>query len=261
MSEQKAVFQDIYQRLKAQGKFVSPRGLKVLEVENFSYELPPYARFANFEPRNLSLSYIKKEFLWYLRGDLYDTTICEHARIWKPLVVKGKLNSNYGHYAFVRGAFDWCSSELVHDKDSRRASIPILAIEHLRMETKDMPCTAYLNFRIRENRLNMSVRMRSQDLVFGLGNDAPAFSFIHEMLFVELLPWYPELELGSYHHVADSAHIYERHFELLERLVDPSVQFDEIEVPQMAVGEPDTLVEGKFQPELYPFTAWLIAEQ
>jgi thymidylate synthase len=256
---QKDIWQDIYQTIHRNGKLVKPRGLTVLEVENFAYELPPYVRFPSFVPRNLKLGYIKDEFRWYLNGDPYDLSICDKASIWKNIVHKGRLNSNYGLYAFRMKGFNWVVEELGRDKDSRRAYITILDHTHLIAEAKDVPCTMCIGFRIRDNKLNMSVRMRSQDMVYGMGNDAPAFSFIHEMAHNALLVAYPELQLGTYHHVSDSAHIYERHFELLEKLVSPDVEFTEIEIPRIAGPlEVVALTTGTYPTTDFDFSKWLI---
>lgn len=264
---QREVFQDIYLRLRKNGKFVAPRGLPVLEVENFTYELPPFYRFANFGPRKLSIDYVKREFIWYLKGDLYDLSIGEHARIWRNIVINGKLNSNYGYYAFVKGGMAWVIEELMRDKDSRRACFTILDRSHLNSSEMDVPCTAYLNFRIRENKLNMSVHMRSQDALYGLGNDAPAFSFFQEMLLVCLRNHYSELQMGSYHHTADSFHVYAklgplRGFEMLEQICDPDVEFTEVEVPRISdISETYYLVEhlknGTRPAPFNPFSQWL----
>lgn len=220
-TQEAEAFRQIFSDLKRHGKLCSPRGLKCLELEHHTYELPPYARFCNFEARKLNLNYVKNEFLWYLRGDKFDTSIGEKAKLWQSLVnADGSINSNYGQYLFgEQQQFDGIVKTLLEDRDSRRASAVILSRDHLKMETKDVPCTYALNFRIREGKLNMSVHMRSQDAIFGMGNDAPTFSFVHEMVYTYLRPKYPELELGAYRHTADSLHVYERHFEMLEQLV------------------------------------------
>lgn len=263
--ESDRVFWDIFYRLKNGGRIVSPRGQKVLEVENFSYELPPFVRFCNFTCRKLKLSYIKQEFLWYLRGDPQDKEILKHSSMWGGLVnVDGSINSNYGQYVFGDiNHFDDVVRTLEEDKDSRRASVTILSTKHLKMETKDVPCTYALNFRIRENKLNMSVHMRSQDAIFGMGNDAPAFSFIHEMVCCALRRKYPDLQLGNYHHIADSFHVYERHFSMLDEIVGGhqkrslymNVFCPEISSPE----EVDFLRAGDFSsvPEGFKFSKWL----
>ncbi len=259
-------FYDIFYNLKMKGNLVSPRGQKVLEVENYGFVFPPYVRFCSFEARKMNLNYIKQEFLWYLKGDRYDLSILEQASMWKTLVNKdGGINSNYGQYIFypyLNSQFDKIIELLKDDKDSRRASIVILNKDHILSETNDLPCTYSLNFRIRNNKLNMTVRMRSNDLIFGLTNDAPTFSFTHEMIFVSLKQFYPDLELGEYYHSADSAHIYERHFNMLEQILDPNAKFLEVECPKIndhfEVKTLRSLNNASFQmlPE-YKFINWL----
>jgi thymidylate synthase len=227
-------FRKAYTDLLKNGKPCSPRGQLVIELEHYTYELPAYSRFPNFEGRKLSLDYIKREFLWYLRGNRMDASITKYAKIWADVQNQdGSINSNYGQYIFNRkmvynseGAmvnvspFERVVNELLKDKDSRRASISILNSNHFNGVTKDVPCTYSLNFRIRDDKLNMSVHMRSQDAVFGMGNDAPCFSFIHEMVFAALEEACFGLELGTYTHTSDSFHVYERHFKLVEAIVE-----------------------------------------
>jgi thymidylate synthase len=239
------------------GILVRPRNEPVIEIEDYSYSLPPYARFANFDARKLKLDYIRKELLWYFRANPFDSSIVDSASIWQELPnADGTINSNYGAHVFGKTApalvsistnssaymptdenvgrsstsigmpvwhesqFDKIIETLAADKDSRRASAVILNRAHLLSpKTKDYPCTYALNFRIRNNELKMSVHMRSQDAVFGMGNDAPAFSVIQEMVYVTLRDTaYPDLQMGSYHHTADSFHYYERHFEMVKQI-------------------------------------------
>lgn len=237
-------FRQAYTDVLRKGKKVSPRGSLVIELEHYTYELPAYARFPSFEGRKLSAPYIKREFLWYLRANRMDSSIADHAKIWRDVQnADGSINSNYGQYIFARRSivteshhsqmlsqFELVVQELLRDKDSRRASMPILGLSHYNQRTKDVPCTYSLNFRIRDDKLNMSVHMRSQDAVFGMGNDAPCFSFIHEMVFAALQDSIPGLELGTYTHTADSFHVYERHFELLQAIVD-GAPYQEVACP------------------------------
>jgi thymidylate synthase len=251
----------IYQQVKNEGKTCAPRGQKIIEIENFGVTLPPYLRFANFQSRKFSLGYVKREFLWYLRGNLADLSIGEHAKLWNSLVVDGKLNSNYGYYMFKRGGVDWVVDELTRDRDSRRAVFTILDHTHAKVETKDFPCTYGMGFRIRDNRLNATVRMRSCDAIWGFCNDLPAFSLVQEMVLKYLQRVYPGLEMGTYHHSADSFHVYERHFSLLDALAARTPdKFSVILCPQMSsADEVDFLRTGDFStiPESFKFAKWL----
>jgi len=258
-------FRKILKDVADTGVEVAPRGCKVKEICNYNYTLPPYVRFVNFKSRKLSLSYIKKEFIWYLRGDKYDTSICNHASLWKTLINRdGSINSNYGQYIFgTMNQFDNVVDILSEDKDSRRASIMILGAHHLLTKTKDYPCTYCINFRIRNNELAMTVRMRSMDAIFGMGNDAPTFSFIHEMMYVTLKVLYPDLKYGNYYHSADSFHVYEKHYDMLDTIANQNDEYIEVDCPKISdVHEVQMLRSLDYSniPENFKFIKWLTGQ-
>lgn len=262
------VFNNIFNDLAYKGQFVKPRGLIVIEIENYNYELGPYQRFCNFKSRKLNLDYIKQEFLWYLKGDPKDLSILQHAKIWSNLVNEdGTINSNYGQYIFGEdNQFDLVIKTLKEDKDSRRAMMVILNSKHLHSKTKDVPCTISIGFRIRNNKLNMTVRMRSQDAIFGMGNDAPTFSFIHEMVYISLKEFYPDLKLGNYYHSADSFHVYDRHFEMLNNIVRGD-EFIQIDCPKIS-GPDEVRFMRKYRldissdvPKEFKFVRWLLTKE
>lgn len=271
MSEE-TKFRNIFQDLSTKGKLVKPRNMWVKEIENYNYELKRYWRFCSFTARKLNLTYIKKEFQWYLRANKFDTSIIDHAKMWKDLVnADGSINSNYGQYIFGEtdgklSSFDMAIAELRADKDSRRALMMILQPYHLAMETKDVPCTISIGFRIRSDKLNMTVRMRSQDAVFGMGNDAPCFSFIHEMMLNALRQYYPDMKQGTYYHSADSFHVYERHFDMVDEIALKG-KFVEIECPRISGPDEVRFLRGYWKNETMPlipkqfrFSRWLLEE-
>ena len=282
MSLSEEIFRKIYIDLIEKGVKTSPRGQESIEIENYTYDLPPFVRFTSFKSRNFNLDYVKREFLWYLKGDKYDVSISAHAKMWAGLInIDGSINSNYGQYIFKvnpvmiglefpTSQFNNVIDQLKADKDSRRASMMILSKDHLLSKTNDVPCTYSINFRIRDNTLNMSVRMRSQDLFYGMANDAPAFSFIHELMLNTLKEFYPELKYGNYHHSVDSAHAYARHFELLEKITGLNMdnsepvykpdEYIEITCPKISgPAEANFLIAYKLDeiPEDFKFIRWL----
>lgn len=238
----------ILKQIKEQGKIVSTRGNKVLEIENYGFELEPYERFMNFPSRKLSLKYIKNEFIWYLRGDKYDTSICDHASIWKNIIQKdGSIFSNYGQYIFTDSKYIKILSILLRDKNARHANIVILQPYHYdNLNSPEVPCTLGLSFRIRDNKLNMTVVMRSCDAIYGMGNDVPAFSFIQEIICVLLKEKYPELKLGKYYHFVESFHIYEKHWDMLDTILGEEIE--EIECPKIS-----SVAEVKYMINELPF--------
>lgn len=240
---------------------MSPRGERTRELENFSVTLPPRVRWLNFRARKLNLVYVRREFRWYLRGNPRDLSIAKVAKLWDGIVSRdGSVNSNYGQYLVQEGGLHWVVQELRRDPDSRRACVMILSNQHLSLRTetfKDVPCTYALNFRIREGKLNMSVHMRSQDAIFGMGNDLPCFSFFHELVGKLM-----GRELGAYHHCVDSLHVYERHWKMLDAILDePDPWAGDIHVPEMLnAHEARLLLSSSPRSSSYPFTDWLYAD-
>lgn len=244
-------FRQIYIDLWHNGRERAPRGLKTKELENYHVNFWPEHQFINFECRKLNLDYIKTELKWYLKGDREDLSICDHAKIWQGCVTEGKLYSNYGHYIFKNKGLWLVARELVNDPDSRRGLISIFnSDEHIFEGNKDVPCTVSLGFRIRDGKLNMTVHMRSQDAVFGLGNDLPFFNFVWEVLAV-----YLGIPQGSYHHFVESFHMYERHYEMVKTIVYED-KFEHIERPRVTLAEANSLIRGE-KPEAGAFTEWL----
>jgi thymidylate synthase len=209
-------FKILFQKLFRDGGITSPRGERTLELTSAKVVFENDEDvWCTFPSRQLSLSYTCAEFLWYLRADPADMSIAKRAPIWRSLISKGILQSNYGVYLFRDAQFLRCVNELRNDPDSRRASILILQPHHFYAQSADIPCTYSLNFRIRDKRLDMTVHMRSNDAWFGAGNDCPTFRWTQHMM-ADML----SVPIGTYTHLVDSLHIYERHWEAAERCLD-----------------------------------------
>lgn len=74
----------------------------------------------------------------------------------------------------------------------------------------EMPCTCLWQFAVRDGKLRMSVYMRSWDLVWGLSYDVPSFVSVQAAVAAHL-----GVDVGDYYHTAGSAHVYERHWDLI----------------------------------------------
>lgn len=252
MSEQ-IKYRQIYIDLWHNGRDRAPRGLPTKELENYHVTFWPEHQFINYSSRKLNVDYIKTELKWYLNGVREDLSICDHAKIWQGCVTEGKLYSNYGFYLFKNHGLLLAANELTKDPDSRRAVVSIFnSDEHIFEGNKDVPCTVSLGFRIRDGKLNMTVHMRSQDAVFGLGNDLPFFNFVWEVLAV-----YLGVPQGNYHHFVESFHVYERHYEMVKNIVYED-KFESITRPRVTLPESATLIVGiKPTDAADAFTEWL----
>jgi thymidylate synthase len=118
----------------------------------------------------------------------------------------------------------WSYDALVNDKNTRQAISFVSRPSVQYAGNKDFVCTIYLNFWIRNNKLNMKVQMRSNDIFYGLSYDAPFFAFVQQTMYLWLRDKYKELQLGTYYHCADNIHYYERHFEIAESIKQEKVK-------------------------------------
>lgn len=230
------LFRSIYSDLLIFGNEICSRGMLTIEIQDYVVEFPPYMRWSNFEARNFKFDYFKHEFLWYLNGNTYDLSICKYAKIWKDCVDDaGRINSNYGYHWFKKPPipFNFVVEQLKEDKFSRRAVMPIVAHDHLYIDNPDIPCTGYIGFRIREDRLYVTVHMRSQDAIFGLGNDLPSFSILQEMVCCMLKNAYPDLKMGPLTLHVDSFHFYLKYTDMVKAIAEPGSIYIGAVVPRI----------------------------
>jgi len=110
----------------------------------------------------------------------------------------------------MRTPWQWCVDSLKADKDTRQAILRFSLPEHFYKGNKDMTCTLDGNFHIREDKLYFRVHMRSNDLTLGLVYDLPWFVGLMDDMVAELKDSYPNLKKGTYTHIVDSIHIYDR---------------------------------------------------
>ena len=102
---------------------------------------------------------------------------------------------------------------MIKDSDSRQAIMHYNRPIHQYDKNGDFVCTLYSQFFIRNNKLYMTTCMRSMDLLYGYPFDVVFFTLMQQSMRLELLKYYPTLELGSYTHFVGSLHMYERNFD------------------------------------------------
>lgn len=205
----------------------SPRGMRVKETLGVSFKITdPRRRWIYNSARGFKHQYAIAEALWYMAGNDSTEWISYYAPFWRDISDDGvTANSAYGarifrpHPRIADGRmsqWEWVKSELQRDPDSRRAVIHIKSPIDSLDAVKDVPCTLALQFMIRDGALHMVANMRSSDLILGIANDIPAFTFLQELMALEL-----GLDLGEYIHTSNSLHVYERHWDMLDQICNP----------------------------------------
>lgn len=218
-------FINIINHIDDEGQESQPRDLKVKESILSSFVINPTQPIANFKNRKFNWKYLAGELAWYLNQDRDVDFIGNFSKFWSKLTNPGtnEINSNYGSLVFNKEQFGWVIDALVEDKNSRQAIMFFNQPKFQFKENKDFVCTMYANFFIRNNKLNMKIQMRSNDIFYGLTFDAPFFSFLQQSVYLKLKETYPDLEIGAYYHFADNLHFYERHFEFAESVKNEKI--------------------------------------
>ena len=223
----------------------SPRYQKIRECLNVTLQIedPTSNLFTNGH-RSLPLKYLKNELILYLTGRNDAAGFIKASKFWEKLANKdGTINSAYGYLIWncfnVKSTlgkttqFGWAFDSLCNDKDSRQAIMHYNKIGHQRLHVKDFPCTMNNIFIIRDDKLHMTTLMRSNDLFFGTTFDVPFFTLVQWLMYIKLVKFYPELKMGTYTHIANSLHIYERDFQTVEKMLESEFIPGSMPLPQV----------------------------
>lgn len=172
---------------------------------NIGFEiLNPLDNYINTDYRKWNPTYAEREWDWYLSGNPSAIEISKFAPIWKNMMDdNGNVRSNYGWQWKRNDQLNKVVNQLKSNKETRQAVISIYDGKEIDTYSKDTPCTYAVQFTILNNKLNMTVLMRSNDLWYGFCNDQYCFSRLQEMVSIEL-----NIQIGSYYHFAHNLHIY-----------------------------------------------------
>ncbi len=106
---------------------------------------------------------------------------------------------------FLKDQLDIIIKMLQKNPEDRRAVLQMWdALHDLDKQGKDVPCNTNIYFKIRDNKLNMTVCNRSNDMLWG----AYGANVVHMSILQEYMAAHLEVEVGVYRQVSDSFHIY-----------------------------------------------------
>ena len=236
----------------------NPRGFPVLEKMDYSFRvLQPNSSpivTKDTDRNEIIRSYTQKEMELYNSGTNSVEVFCEASKFWAKLAnPDSTVNSAYGHLiwkkescgsrfemyketvigqfedgesglfvvdsAKMRTPWDWAKQCLLSDKDTRQTILRFSLPEHQWVGNKDQVCTLHGNFLIRDDKLHLSMVMRSNDMMLGLVYDLPWFCSLMDKMIEELKLTYPNLTKGFYTHTVHSIHIYERDLEKVRKMI------------------------------------------
>ena len=158
--------------------------------------------------REWNKEYANAEWLWYLSGDpsidKLGKIYGKIPPIWERMADdKREVRSNYGWQWNREDQLDQVIQKLKDKPDTRHAVVSIYDGKEIDRYKYDTPCTYAVQFTILDNKLNMSVYMRSNDLWYGFCNDQYCFSMLQKLVAERL-----SMDTGWYYHHAHNMHIY-----------------------------------------------------
>ena len=222
------LYRDILNDLYNNPEYIaSPRGKEIREILNCIIEVqePNMNLFKN-KFRSSPEKYIAAELLWYFSGTNKVDFIENYASMWKQLKNdKDEVNSAYGHLIFKEEnkdkytQYEWAIACLKKDKDSRQAFMHFNKPDHQYDGNKDQVCTMNALFHIRENKLHMTLTMRSNDIILGFMTDYTFFNILHQQAYLHLKEYYPELQMGTYTHISHSMHLYANNYDKVKDML------------------------------------------
>ena len=193
-------------------KTISKHGIKFADTKalfNIGFTIhKPMLNNIITEKRKWSKEYAEAEWQWYLSGDRNIKKLGDIygkiPPIWERMADhNGNVNSNYGWQWLRNDQYEYIIDKLKFENDTRHAAISIYDCKENLDYENDTPCTYAVQFTIINDRLCMSVYMRSNDLWYGFCNDQYCFSMLQKKVAEDV-----NKEIGWYYHHAHNMHLY-----------------------------------------------------
>jgi len=180
---------------------------KALFNVGFYLQNPLDNKITNKE-RNWKEEYAEAEWQWYLSGDRNIEKLGKIygkiPPIWERMADhNGNVNSNYGWQWLRNDQYEYIIDKLKFENDTRHAAISIYDCKENLDYENDTPCTYAVQFTIINDKLCMSVYMRSNDLWYGFCNDQYCFSMLQKKVAEDV-----NKDIGWYYHHAHNMHLY-----------------------------------------------------
>ena len=216
------------------GDECAPRGKRIKELRPACFEFQnPYNRVTFLGSRRINPFFQVAEALWILSGRSDVEWLCKFNANMRQFSDDGVyFNAPYGERLRTYGKnsahniiinpvdqFVDVYNKLINDKDTRQA-VMVISCPHfdnskytIGEKGRDIACNLVITFKIRHNKLDMTVFNRSNDLIYGtFGANLNQFSTIQEMMLSWLknskVEGFEDLEIGTYCQITDSLHLY-----------------------------------------------------
>jgi thymidylate synthase len=222
--------------LRSEGSNINPTKGSCTEIAAATFELTnPRARVSRSASRGRLFSALG-ELCWYLSGSNRTEDIAYYLKYYRKLDENGVIFGAYGPRLISFDGVNQIESviqALRCKPASRQAVIQLFDHRDIIERHADVPCTCTLQYLLREERLSAITYMRSNDVFFGLPHDLFCFTMLQELIARSV-----GAELGSYHHMVGSLHMYDENAEDLANFLAEGWQATTHAMPAMPQGDP-----------------------
>lgn len=134
-----------------------------------------------------------------------------------------------------------CARMLYDDPTTRRAVISIFnPDEDFIKKTLDVPCNNWLHLLVRDGYLNATIAVRSNDVVWGMS----AINMFEWSVLMELMAVSTDNKVGKMKYLADSCHVYEKHYNRANRIIDYALSKEFVDMYSMGFSPIPIMVTG-----------------
>jgi len=191
---------------------VKDLGRTVYQIKNDSF------RLCFLKERALNPFFAFAEFSWIIEGSNKLEPLKYFISTYDEFSDNGNtLNGAYGFRLRKYFKFDQIKKAiniLKNNNNTRRVVLTMYSPEDLLSNSKDIPCNTTIYLKIRNNKLDITILNRSNDLFLGV----PYNVFVFYLLQVYIANAI-NCKIGTQTHYTDSLHLYEKHFDIVEKII------------------------------------------
>jgi thymidylate synthase len=207
-------------RIMSKGSLVDPRGRVTRELVGESFTIyAPLERFIIVPHRENNPFATVAESVWVLSGrnDIgfllpylhRAAQFSDDGTTWRAAY--GPRLRGWNGVDQIRAVVDL----LTEDPSTRRGVMAIFDPDQDFAESKDIPCNNWLHWMVRDGSLDLSVAVRSSDIVWGFSG----INTFEWSMLQECMAHWLGVAVGRQHWLVSSMHVYERHWKKAEKIL------------------------------------------
>lgn len=175
-------------------------------------------RFPYLNKRGINPFFAFAEFSWLITGSNYLKPLQFFIKGYDKYSDDGEtLNGAYGHrlrYKFDVDQLEKAIEGLKKRPESRRIVLTMWSVDDLLAESNDLPCNISIMLKIRNEKLDITIINRSNDLFLGVPYNVLVFYLLQCYLAERI-----GCGIGTQRHFTDSLHIYKRDMDKIGRVI------------------------------------------